>query len=322
MKKAIAFAVVAGFIATLVTVYRADAISAFSYNWTINTNGDTATVTKWKANNDSVLYWAGRICDTINKSVPRWGTLRSRDSVWAYLPADTIDANVADIGWFDTVKTPYAEIDSIASVTTNELTADSINVRALSTVRVDSIYTTGGIKAKGYQFTGNGAFTPYSIIASDTMTFALGQSHSIKRMLDTDYVAGVGTQPYASARYGNLYGTLDMIAVWSPDLPDSTIVWAGSAVMNGGAGVAFARVDTLAVSSSVSSAIRVPYGWFCTDSAFQGENAVKPFAVYRTGYNGGSSMDWRIRLNPAGGLGATRTGVWRIILRFFGVRSK
>lgn len=42
------------------------AINPFTYKWTISLTADTATLAKWRANNDSVLSFATRACDTIN----------------------------------------------------------------------------------------------------------------------------------------------------------------------------------------------------------------------------------------------------------------
>jgi hypothetical protein len=57
----------------IIAVFAANsfAISPFTYKWTIKLTGDTATVSKWKANNDSVLNWASRACDTMNSKAKK-----------------------------------------------------------------------------------------------------------------------------------------------------------------------------------------------------------------------------------------------------------
>jgi hypothetical protein len=104
-------------------------ILPFTYFWNIRLSGDTATVAKWRANNDSVLYWSGRISDTVNKAMFRkaW----TRDST------------------FDSMKiTKLKHTDSIYS-------------RAARFSVIDSVYTLHGIKAP------SGTFT--SIAAADSV---------------------------------------------------------------------------------------------------------------------------------------------------------
>jgi hypothetical protein len=69
------------------------AINPFIYKWTIRLTGDTATVVKWKANNDSVLNWATRISDTVTNKTPRWLELLRGDSTFHRIKADTISSN-------------------------------------------------------------------------------------------------------------------------------------------------------------------------------------------------------------------------------------
>jgi hypothetical protein len=69
------------------------AINPFTYKWTIRLTGDTATVVKWKANNDSVLNWATRISDTVTNKVPRWLSILRGDSTFHRINADTISSN-------------------------------------------------------------------------------------------------------------------------------------------------------------------------------------------------------------------------------------
>jgi hypothetical protein len=70
------------------------AVRPFTYNWTIKLTGDTATVVKWKANNDSVLNFGLRVTDTLNSTVPRFSSmLRNHDSTFSYMKIDTIKGN-------------------------------------------------------------------------------------------------------------------------------------------------------------------------------------------------------------------------------------
>jgi hypothetical protein len=66
------------------------AIAPFTYKWTINLAGDTATVAKWRANNDSVLNFCTRLTDTLNKKIPRWIGFSNHDSTFKWMNIDTI----------------------------------------------------------------------------------------------------------------------------------------------------------------------------------------------------------------------------------------
>jgi hypothetical protein len=81
------------------------AVTGFTYNWTINLTGDTATVTKWKANNDSVLNWSARIGDTVNTKV-NWANTAKDSTYWR-------------VARFVKIKTD------------STITVDSANIRAL-----------------------------------------------------------------------------------------------------------------------------------------------------------------------------------------------
>jgi hypothetical protein len=70
------------------------AISNFNYYWTISLTGDTATVVKWKNNNDSVKVWAGVACDTLNYAIPRWNSFSNHDSTFKWMNIDTIKGPV------------------------------------------------------------------------------------------------------------------------------------------------------------------------------------------------------------------------------------
>lgn len=99
-------------------------INPFSYFWNIKLSGDTATVAKWKNNNDSVKNWSSRICDTVNKSIPRWSAFSNHDSTFKWMNIDTIPS------------------------------ADSINVKKLKVDKVDSIYCPNGINAARLNISG------------------------------------------------------------------------------------------------------------------------------------------------------------------------
>jgi hypothetical protein len=124
------------------------AATGFTWNWNINLGGDTATVTKWKANNDSVLNWSFRISDTINTKPNFTKVYRNHDSVYSYIRIDTI-RNSPNI---DTIiaKPLYikgrAVIDTVAGTQASATIAvfDSINTRSIRTTAngtFDSIYT-------------------------------------------------------------------------------------------------------------------------------------------------------------------------------------
>jgi hypothetical protein len=88
MKKAI-------FLSILFCVFNVFAINPFSWFWNIKLTGDTATVTKWKKNNDSVRVWAIAISDTVTNQIPRWkGLLRNHDSTFNWMNIDTIKGPV------------------------------------------------------------------------------------------------------------------------------------------------------------------------------------------------------------------------------------
>ena len=96
-------------------------MTGFTYLWTI-ADGDTVTKTKWKANNDSVLNWAGRAGDTINNKVG-WANAAKDSTYWraARLTKSNIDFT---------------------------LTADSVSARAMGgTIKGDTAYFLKGIKS-------------------------------------------------------------------------------------------------------------------------------------------------------------------------------
>ena len=96
-------------------VFQSFGISSFTYYWTISLSGDTATVTKWKANNDSVLAFATRVTDTLNKGVPRWKGFSNHDSTFKWMNIDTIPS--ADTIYCKNIKVD--KLDSIFTVAIN-----------------------------------------------------------------------------------------------------------------------------------------------------------------------------------------------------------
>lgn len=104
------------------------AVAPFTWFWNIKLTGDTATVVKWKNNNDSVRLWSNRLTDTLNKSTPRWVAYSNHDSTFKWMNIDTIPS------------------------------ADTIRSTAFSGVRAtfsgnvlaDSIHTTKGISAASF----------------------------------------------------------------------------------------------------------------------------------------------------------------------------
>lgn len=111
------------FIILLLTLFSLSySIEPFTWYWIIKTTGDTATVTKWKNNNDSVLVWADAVCDTLNNTIPRWNWFSNHDSTFSWMNIDTIGGNVvidsAEIGYL------YAtgfEIDSLEALALDTL---------------------------------------------------------------------------------------------------------------------------------------------------------------------------------------------------------
>jgi hypothetical protein len=91
-------------------------ISSFSYFWTIRLTGDTATVTKWKANNDSVLAFATRATDTLNKGIPRWKAFSNHDSTFKWMNIDTIPSA-------DTIYGKNGKFDKLDSIFTTAINA-------------------------------------------------------------------------------------------------------------------------------------------------------------------------------------------------------
>jgi hypothetical protein len=65
-------------------------VTGFTWYWNINLAGDTATVTKWKSNNDSVLNWSNRIGDTTNTKPNFSQVYRNHDSTFTFIIIDTV----------------------------------------------------------------------------------------------------------------------------------------------------------------------------------------------------------------------------------------
>lgn len=98
-------------------------LNPFTYNWTIKLTGDTATVAKWRANNDSVLNWSTKVSDTF-RVVPRWSAFSNHDSTFKWMNIDTIPS------------------------------ADTIAVKNLKVDKIDSVYSPKGISVKTGTFSG------------------------------------------------------------------------------------------------------------------------------------------------------------------------
>lgn len=100
MKKIIAIAFL------LFSFSQIHALDSLTYFWTINLNGDTATVTKWRANNDSILVWARTVADTINRAVVHFNPdSLTRDSTITFVKIDTVSqlGRVTGAPLFDTI---------------------------------------------------------------------------------------------------------------------------------------------------------------------------------------------------------------------------
>lgn len=113
---------------------RAYAIQPFTYYWTINTSGDTATVDKWKNNNDSVLVWSNRISDTLNNAIPRWIDFSNGLNTFSKMNIDTI-TGIVDMDTINTkyINSEYFVIDTIQRIAIDTIygqpALDSINSR-------------------------------------------------------------------------------------------------------------------------------------------------------------------------------------------------
>ena len=145
------------------------AVTPFTYNWTIKLTGDTATVTKWKANNDSVLAFSSRVSDTLNMGVPRWKGFSNHDSTFKWMNIDTIPSadtiavnklnaehidsvpdTVRAIGFSGNLRGDVAGSVVGASVTGGALIGGTVSGTSgafSSTVTVDSLMSTNGITA-------------------------------------------------------------------------------------------------------------------------------------------------------------------------------
>jgi hypothetical protein len=92
------------------------AINPFTYNWTIKLTGDTATVAKWKANNDSVINWAARISDTLTNQVYRKVDFSNHVPTFAWMNIDTIKGPVR----IDTIK-GNLRLDTVTTCTLDSI---------------------------------------------------------------------------------------------------------------------------------------------------------------------------------------------------------
>jgi hypothetical protein len=92
-------------------------LQPFTYYWTINVQGDTATVKKWKANNDSVLNFADRVCDTINYGLVHYSDFKTHTTTFPWMNVDTIPSA-------DTINSKngkFIKIDSLQWLLTDSL---------------------------------------------------------------------------------------------------------------------------------------------------------------------------------------------------------
>lgn len=71
-----------------------NAVSKFTYYWTVKLTGDTVTVTKLKRNYDSILVWANKISDSLNQVVPRANWFTDHSKTFAWMNIDTISGKV------------------------------------------------------------------------------------------------------------------------------------------------------------------------------------------------------------------------------------
>lgn len=148
------------------------ALNPFSWYWSINLDGDTATVGKWKNNNDSVLVWSNKVCDTLNTVVPRWNYFSNHDSTFKWMNIDTIGGRVK----VDTVDAEYLIAGEIDLDTLESLAIDTlygpVELDTISsdlylennlTVKADCDITTGLIiNSDGYPDYWHNIYMPYS----------------------------------------------------------------------------------------------------------------------------------------------------------------
>jgi hypothetical protein len=128
--------------------------TGFTWKWNINLAGDTATVLKWKANNDSVLNWSNRIGDTLNKKPTFSQVYRNSDSIFTKMNIDTIIGRVK----IDTIKNKV-RIDTIA----NKVRIDTI----ANKVRIDTALI-GNMTLTTARTIGNTSFDGTANIVPDT----------------------------------------------------------------------------------------------------------------------------------------------------------
>jgi hypothetical protein len=124
------------------------AINPFTYFWTIKLTGDTATVAKWKANNDSVLNWSNRISDTVTNKVPRKTDFSDHSYTFKWMNIDTLPS--VDTANFTVIKSQRARIDTLKSVKkidtlagcdTAKITRAKITYGYIDTVKnIDSLF--------------------------------------------------------------------------------------------------------------------------------------------------------------------------------------
>jgi hypothetical protein len=178
---------------TLITC-SAYSIQPFSYAWQIKLTGDTATVAKWKANNDSVLNWSTRVCDTLKPaSIPRWNMFRNHDSTFRWMNIDTIKGPVR----LDSIKGP--------------LFADTAKLNRLTVGKIDSVYSAGGIKTDGNVYCDSIVASKVGLITFDSGTVPCTLSIASGTLLGGGYtVDTVGTLSYSKIGNFVIYKIDDM----------------------------------------------------------------------------------------------------------------
>jgi hypothetical protein len=164
-------------------------ITGFTWKWNIKLTGDTATVSKWKANNDSVLNWSTRIADTLNRKVVHFGSgSLTHDSTLQFINIDTI-RNSPNIDTIFGLKklTGFTKIDSIYgvpligkgrfafdTVSSSQQSAtlgvyDTVGIRAIGgTIKMDSVYAAKGIKAPLFDGATKGTHTGAVVGTADS----------------------------------------------------------------------------------------------------------------------------------------------------------
>lgn len=108
-------------------------ISSFTYPWIINLTGDTATVVKWKSNNDTVKAFCDRAADTITNNSARLDTLEDTIAVHSLKIDSLQDTSSLQSARIDTLEDTVAvhstHLDALDDSTDNRYTKSASDDR-------------------------------------------------------------------------------------------------------------------------------------------------------------------------------------------------